>query len=31
LRALRLRATELLADGGIRVPQLFQRRINVND
>src|SRR5919112_3501612 len=31
LCALRLGATQLLADGGIRVPKLFQRWINMND
>src|SRR5215213_5647959 len=31
LRVLRLNATQLLANGGVRVPQLFQRGIDVND
>ena len=31
LFTLRLGAAELLADGGVRVPQLFQRRIDMHD
>src|SRR5215217_4303039 len=31
LSTLRLSAAQLLADGRIRVPQLFQRRIDMND